>query len=167
MKYSLIVLALLVATASSATVKLSLSEKGLQAIASYEPYKAYFSVAPGGHRVIGYGHDCTVSGCNAVHAPLSRSQALAILKDDTAKHVACVNDAIKKQISQSQFDALVSFSFSLGCAQFKASPVPAAVNAGNVDLAKKAMNQYVTSSGKTIPGVVRRRAAEVAMLSKV
>lgn len=64
---------------------------------------------------IGIGHT-TAAGPPAVTAGLALSlgQCLALFETDLAKYEARVNAAVKVTISQTQFDALVSFDYNTG-----------------------------------------------------
>ncbi|MBS0384309.1 MAG: lysozyme, partial [Proteobacteria bacterium] len=73
-------------------------------------------------------------------------------------------------LSQAQFDALVSFAFSIGPESFAPSQVLRRLNAGEFDAAACAMDAWRKSdvSGETqvLHALVRRRAAEKAMFLK-
>ncbi len=69
------------------------------------------------------------------------------------------------QLTQNQFDALVSFAFNLGC-----GPIPKIANFINNSRYKAATDDmllYVYGGGVVLPGLVRRRQAEVALFYTV
>lgn len=70
---------------------------------------------------------------------------------------------VNKQLTQNQLDALVSFAFNLGC-----GPIPKIanfINDGKYKAATDNMLQYVNSGGVKLPGLERRRKAEVALFN--
>jgi lysozyme len=67
------------------------------------------------------------------------------------------------QLTQNQFDALVSFSFNLGCGSL-ADLLPD-LNSNNFAGATAQMKLYVHAGGATLPGLVTRRNAEVALFN--
>ena len=87
---------------------MKISEKGLNLIREFEGCRltAYKPVAAERYYTIGYGH----YGAD-VHAGMriTQSQADAYLEKDVAKFVASVN-ALGRNWTQNQFDALVSFT---------------------------------------------------------
>jgi len=76
---------------------------------------------------------------------------------------AAVNSAVTRDITQKQYDALVSFTFNLGAGTFKSSDVLELTNKGNYQAAGDAMLQYSHAGGKLIPGLRKRREEERAM----
>ena len=67
------------------------------------------------------------------------------------------------QPTQSEFDALVSFSFNLGLGTFQRSTVRSAFIRGDKTRAGEVLLKYRRAGGKILQGLVRRRLAEHAM----
>jgi lysozyme len=109
---------------------------------------------------IGYGH----TG-REVHGGMviSQDQADVLLHSDVASAVACVNRAVKAEISQCQFDALVDFVFNLGCARLLSSTLLRYVNAGECDLAAAQFLVWDHAGGVVVPGLLVRRQAEMTI----
>ena len=109
---------------------------------------------------IGYGH--TGPG---VHAGLTitASEAEAFLSSDIAGAVAGVNRLVTGPVSQNQFDALVDFTFNLGCASMARSTLLRYVNAGDVAAAAKEFLLWDHVHGRVVPGLLRRRQAEMEL----
>ena len=76
---------------------------------------------------------------------------------------AAVNSAVTREITQKQYDALVSFTFNLGAGTFKSSDVLEFTNQGNYQAAADALLQYSHAGGEFIPGLYKRREEERAM----
>ena len=67
------------------------------------------------------------------------------------------------QPKQSEFDALVSFSFNLGLGTFQRSTVRSAFICGDKTRAGEVLLKYCRAGGKVLLGLQRRRLAEHAM----
>ena len=92
---------------------------------------------------IGYGHACLSSSTDlpqygvkcvsgSCSGSLSESQAEEVLKNDVAGFVSCVHNNVKVPITQNMFDAMVSFSFNVGCGAFSSSSLLRELNAGTL-----------------------------------
>jgi lysozyme len=111
---------------------------------------------------IGYGH----TGPD-VHAGLTitEPEAQALLRRDLAASEQCVNAAVTGAIAQHHFDALVDFTFNLGCTSLRQSSLLRLVNAGDLEAAAREFAKWVNVNGKPLAGLVRRRTAEAAMFA--
>ena len=67
------------------------------------------------------------------------------------------------QPKQSEFDALVSFSFNLGLGTFQRSTVRSAFIRGDKTRAGEVLLKYCRAGGRILKGLQRRRLAEHAM----
>lgn len=86
----------------------------------------------------------------------------AILERDLAKFEAGVEQAIKRPMTQAQFDAMVSLAFNIGLGAFAKSSVVRRFNAGDTAGAAAAFMLWVKAGGRVLPGLVKRRHSEVA-----
>lgn len=64
------------------------------------------------------------------------------------------------QLNQNQYDALVSFTFNLGCGN--EADIAPLLNSGDFKAATDKMLEYVNAGGQVLEGLVRRRKEEVA-----
>lgn len=139
----------------------NISQAGLALIKQFEGCRLTAYQCSAGVWTIGYGHTA------GVHKgmKITQAQADAFLKQDVAKIEKYVNNpayvSFVDRLNQNQFDALVSFAFNLGqgnlmklCKGRTINQIPAA------------MPQYCKANGKTLPGLQRRRKAEVALYNK-
>jgi lysozyme len=60
--------------------------------------------------------------------------------------------------------ALTDFSYNLGVGQLRASTLRRRVNAGDWDAVPVELRKWVRGGGVVLPGLVKRREAEVALL---
>lgn len=56
--------------------------------------------------------------CNNVSSPVTEAKARELLKSDLASYESCVKGVIKADLTANQYDALVSFAYSMGCTKF-------------------------------------------------
>lgn len=60
--------------------------------------------------------------------------------------------------------AILDFAFNCGVGNLQASTLRKRINADDVDGAKIELMKWVRGGGKVLPGLVKRRAAEAALL---
>ena len=66
-------------------------------------------------------------------------------------------------ITQGRFDALVSFSFNVGCGNLQRSTIRMKHNRGEFDDAAEGFMKWTKAGGKELPGLVKRRKDERAL----
>ena len=111
---------------------------------------------------IGYGH----TGADVTQGlTITEDQAGILLAADVAWAVTCVNKAVKVDINQNQFDAMVDFTFNLGCAAFTGSTLLRMVNAGNFAGAALQFIRWNKAGGKVLAGLTKRRQAETDLFN--
>lgn len=141
-----------------------ISEEGLAHIKRWEGLElhAYRDVA--GILTIGYGH----TGDVTEDMEINEARAEALLRSDVAVFEDVVNGSVRPDITQSQFDALVSFAFNVGASAMRGSTAVRRLNAGDVAGAAEALTWWnkarVDGKLRVIEGLKRRRAAEAEML---
>ena len=64
---------------------------------------------------------------------------------------------------QGAFDALVSFAYNAGLGNLQRSQIRIRANRGDWEGAAEAFKQWTKGGGKVLPGLVRRRNAEIAL----
>lgn len=132
------------------------SQTGLDLIKHFEGVRKQAYLCPAGVWTIGYGHTAGVKEGTTC----TPEQAEAWLKEDclVAELTVCTN--VNVQLSQNQFDALVSFVFNLGSGNFVASTLLKRLNAGDYVGAGDELDRWVNAGGRRLAGLVKRRAAE-------
>lgn len=103
------------------------SKKGIELIKKHEGLRLEAYQCAANKWTIGYGH-VILSGENL--KIITKQQAEELLMKDLSIAEKCVNENVKVEISQNQFDALVSFVFNVGCGAFKSSTMLKALNNG-------------------------------------
>lgn len=64
---------------------------------------------------------------------------------------------------QGSFDALVSFAFNAGLGNLQRSQIRMRANRGDWEGAAEAFKQWTKGGGKVLPGLVKRREAEIEL----
>ena len=143
------------------------SEKGLALIKYFEGVRAKPYRCPAGYWTVGVGH---LISRNTVlpsewNRTLSTDEIDALLKKDLEKFENGVLRLLRPSIpTQSEFDALVSFSFNLGLGCFQRSTVRSAFKRGDKKRAGEVLLKYCRAGGRKLKGLIRRRFAEHALL---
>ncbi len=144
----------------------AISANGLALIQELEGFQAEPKQLPTGGWVVGYSHVRVTEPGEAVN----ENEAQSLLATDLAPFENLVNTLITQPLSQSQYDALVSFAFSVGADAFGKSQVLRRVNAGDYVSAACAMDAWRKSDvgGELVivEALVRRRTAEKALFLK-
>jgi lysozyme len=108
---------------------------------------------------IGYGHTKGVSRGMLI----TQQQAEDFLHIDILEFENGVDELVKVELKQHQFDALVSFAFNCGIGNLRSSTLLKMVNAGNFNAVPAQFMRWTRAAGKELPGLVRRRRAEAAL----
>lgn len=144
----------------------SISAEGLALIQRHEGFRAEPAQLPDGNWVVGYSH----VRIGDAGETLSQDEAAQLLVIDVAPIERLVNARVTASLSQAQFDALVSFAFSVGAEAFEQSQVLRRVNAGDFVAAACAMDAWrksdVGGELEVVDALVGRRAAEKALFMK-
>lgn len=149
---------------------------GVELIKEFEGYQKNPYKDPVGLWTVGYGHLCgggKDSSCSdtGFKYPLTEATATELLKKDLPKYTVCLRDnlnADKVKLNKNQWAALTSFVFNLGCGNFRSSRLMTRLNKGedpNTVIAAE-FPLWNKAGGKVLAGLVRRRAAEVALAKK-
>ena len=139
------------------------SRAGLKLLKNFEGFRAKAARLPGRGYVVGYGH----TGSAREGVTVTAGDAEALLLYDLMPVEAAVNEWIFAPLNQNQFDALVSFAFSIGVKAFRRSNVLRFVNQGAMLQAAGAMEMWrradIEGESIVVDALVRRRAAEKAL----
>lgn len=89
------------------------------------------------------------------------------LKSDVAQAEGCVTRNLAGvQLSQNEFNALVSLAYNRGCTGFVSSDVFKKIKEGKkTEAAQVWLSSGVTAQGKVLSGLVSRRAHEASMFA--
>jgi lysozyme len=140
------------------------SKHGVEFIAGYEGFVDHPYRDSGGVLTIGYGH--TGPGTGSM-GKITRARGLELLAQDVRSAENAVN-ALGLDLTQNQFDAVVSFVFNCGPGTLEPSrSLGHALRQGGMQGVAAAMALYThDAAGRPLAGLVRRRAAEGAMFGQ-
>jgi lysozyme len=140
-----------------------LSQRGLELIKSFEGLKLKPYVCAGGINTIGYGNTYYTNGKKVTlqDKPITIQEAEELLKLSVSTYEKAVDSFCRDDISQSQFDALVSFAYNVGTGNLQKSTLIKKVNANPQDTTIRAeFMKWNKAAGKVLLGLTRRRTAE-------
>jgi len=137
----------------------TIGQAGLNMITQWEGIVNCYYIDVTGHPTICIGHLVT----NGQYHPgecLTTAQCQALLKRDISSYINCVRDYITAPLNQNMFDALVDFTYNLGCGTLIDSTLRKDLNRGDYSAVCGQLKEYVYSSGVYLQGLANRRAAE-------
>ena len=135
------------------------SPKGIALIKEFEGLRLKAYKCPGGVWTIGYGHTAGVKPGIVI----TKAQAEEYLKADLIAFERYLN-GLGLALNQNQFDALVSFIYNVGTGNFSNSTLLRKVRANPQE--NSIMDEFlrwVYSKGRVLPGLQRRRLAEMKL----
>jgi lysozyme len=142
------------------------SQAGIDLIHSFESLRLKAYPDPGSKDgkpwTVGWGSTGMDIGPGTVW---TKEQADARFAKDLARFEIGVSKAVSVDLKQYQFDALVSFSYNVGLANFLSSTLLKMLNAGYYSNAALQFGKWIFNDGKVMKGLVRRREAERKLFS--
>lgn len=144
---------------------MKINSKGIDLIKSFEGLvlKAYVDPGTGGEPItIGYGTTIYPDGKKVkMGDKCTQDEAYSYLVHDVNEFAAKVNPLIKMNLSENQFNALVSFAYNCGVGNLKNSTLLRKVNANTADKSiELEFLKWNKAGGKVMNGLTRRRQAE-------
>ncbi|KAI0402047.1 lysozyme [Xylaria palmicola] len=162
---------LLAATIASACTGPAVNQATIDLISEFEGFSADVYDDPTGNPTVGYGHLCQQSGCSEVpySIPLSEADGKKLLADDVIPPQDCITTqtAAGVTLDANQYGALVSWAYNVGCGNAGSSSLIARLNDGEdpQTVIAAELPLWNKSGGQVLPGLTRRRAAEVDLAS--
>jgi lysozyme len=124
-------------------------------------------ICPAGYATVGYGSTFYPNGRRVLitDPPITKEYANEILAYDLEKFLAGVLVQCPVLSGQTRrLAAITDFAFNLGLGRLKASTLRKKINAQDYEGAKEELAKWVRGGGRILPGLVRRRNAEIALL---
>ena len=135
------------------------SEEGVALIKKFEGCELSSYQCSAGVFTIGYGHTLGVEDGDSC----TQEEADQMLVDDLEEFENYVNDIVETELTQNEFDALVSFSFNVGLGNFQSSTLRSKLNRKDYEGAANEFWKWRRAGGRILPGLVKRRADEKAL----
>lgn len=141
----------------------SLNENGYRLITDFEGFSATPYLCPAKIPTIGYGNTYYSDGkkVTLLDKPISKIKAFEIFKTIADKFAIAVSKCLKKEVSQNQFNSLVSFTYNVGVANFMNSTLLKKVNLDPKD--ETIFNEFCRwnkVNKKEVQGLTNRRNHE-------
>ena len=146
---------------------MKISPLGLALIKYYEGYRTTPYRCAAGKITVGYGH---VIG-DGLQLPdewnrtFSLGEIDELLRTDLARFEQGVSRYCTVHLTQSQFDAIVSFSFNLGLGVLQRSTFRRKLNRGDKE-AGRSLLRYNMAGGKVLNGLTKRRNDEYKLFMR-
>ncbi|MCC3473789.1 MULTISPECIES: glycoside hydrolase family protein [unclassified Microcoleus] len=136
-----------------------INQEGLKLVQSFEGLYLEAYRDPVGVWTIGWG------ATEGVYPgmKITVAEAEKMLQDELEKFEAAVADAVKVQINDDQFSALVCFSYNLGARSLSDSMLLKLLNEGKFQEAADQFPRWDKAGGQSLLGLSRRRRAERAL----
>lgn len=143
-----------------------IGSKGLELIKSFEGLKLKPYLCPANIPTIGFGNTYYPNGqkVKLTDPAITIEKAEELLKFLLVTYEKAVDSFCRDDISQGQFDALVSFAYNLGTGALQKSTLIKKVNANpkDVTIADEFM-KWNKANGRVLVGLTRRRQAEAKL----
>jgi len=125
-------------------------------------------ICPAGYATIGYGTVWKPDGTQVTmdHPAIDKATAEAwLLHELRHNYLAGVVKASPGLLKRPQaLGAMTDFAYNLGVARYRSSTLRRRVDAQDWEAAKEELMKWVRGGGRVLPGLVKRRAAEAALL---
>ena len=143
--------------------KMKISEDGLELIKKFEGCETTAYQDSVGVWTIGFGHTKGVEEGQTC----SIEDAESMLADEMDEYEGYINNMVKVELQQHEFDALVAWVYNLGPTNLGESTMLKVLNGGQFDRVPDEMNRWTRAGGEILKGLVRRRQAESLMFQNL
>ena len=150
-------------TVPQTAIDLAKRFEGFHRVPRSDPGRAHPYVCPAGYWTIGYGHLC-----DPKHPPITEAEAEAYLAQDLKVALAATLRYCPVLAFEPEWRlaAIVDFTFNLGAGRLQTSTLRRRVNQRDWEAAATELHRWVYGGGRVLPGLVARRTAEAAFLSR-
>jgi lysozyme len=135
---------------------MKISDKGLGFLKQLEGCKLQSYRDTGGVLTIGTGHTENVTAGQII----TRVEADQFLAQDLIRFENCISNAVKSDLLQHEFDALMCLAFNIGPFAFKYSTLVKYLNAGDFPKAAEEFKRWSYVNHKLVQGLYDRRRKE-------
>jgi lysozyme len=145
---------------------MKINRAGLELIKNFEGFVPNAYLCPAGVWTIGYG---TTTAADVVEGGVHKG--MMVTKDEASdmlsmslwKYEAAVTRVLRRAPNENQFSAMVSLCYNIGESAFAKSTVLRKFNDGFLAESADAFRMWNKADGKVLPGLIRRREAEIAL----
>ena len=137
------------------------SEEGIALIKKFEGCELTAYQCSANVWALGYGHTKGVR--EGDECDVERAEDMLI--NDLQEFERWVNELVKVELSQHQFDALVAWTFNLGPTNLAESTMLKRLNVKDYEIVPTEMRRWNRAGGQVVDGLVRRREAEALLFA--
>lgn len=138
------------------------SKDCVELVKHFEGFESEAYLCPANVWTIGYGRTRNVQEGDRV----SELQAERDLLEELEEFGQQVLGVVQVDLTQSEFDALTSWTYNLGVGNLNSSTLLKKLNAGDKNSVPSEMLRWNKASGKVLAGLTRRRQAEADLWTK-
>lgn len=144
-----------------AAIDLAKRFEGFHRVPKSDPTRAHPYICPAGFWTVGFGHLCKPD-----HPPITQEEAEAYLARDlqTALAATLRYCPVLATEPENRLAAIVDFTFNLGAGRLQTSTLRRRINQRDWTSAAQELRRWVYGGGRMLPGLVRRREAEVVLV---
>jgi len=138
---------------------MNISKEGIALIKKFEGCELEAYKCAAGVWTIGYGHTKDVKEGEVI----TKEEAESMLVHELQEYCNDVDIAVKVDLKQNEFDALVSWTCNLGPTNLNSSTMLRVLNEGKHDDVPTQIKRWNKAGGEVLKGLIRRRNAEALM----
>jgi lysozyme len=138
---------------------MNISQEGIALIKRFEGCELEAYLDSVGIPTIAYGRIKNVR----MGDTCTQEQAESWLEEELPEYEGYINDLVKVDLVQCQFDALCSWVYNLGPNNLKESTLLRVLNEGDYSSVPAEIKRWNKAGGKVLEGLVRRREAEALL----
>lgn len=142
---------------------MKLNNEGYKLITKHEGLVLKPYLCPAKVPTIGYGNTYYEDGTKVtlLDKQITQERAFEMFKEIADRFAKAVSQSVTSNVNQNQFNALVSFAYNVGVANFKKSTLLKLVNANpNNPQIKNEFMKWTKANGIVLGGLVKRRNDE-------
>jgi lysozyme len=140
---------------------MKMSDYAFIRLKEFEGFRAEAYKCPGGVWTIGYGH---TKGVKKGQRITEEEASRLLVRDVESFEQFLAQEPYEEELTQGQWDALISFLFNLGIGNYKRSTLRKRIleDVNHNDIPNQ-FRRWNKADGKVLPGLVRRREWEAQM----
>ena len=139
-----------------------INDAGLALIKEFEGLRLEAYLCPAGVWTIGYGS----TGEHVYQGKvITEAEAETLLRQDLWRFEDCISNCVHVMLTDNEYAALVSWCFNIGCGAATSSTLVRRLNAyeDKERVIREELPRWNKGGGGVLPGLVRRREAEIAL----
>lgn len=138
------------------------SQACVDLVKSFEGFRATAYKCPAGVWTIGYGTTENVQPGDTI----TEAEAEQMLSDDLLSASTAVDELVEVDLTQNEYDALVSFIYNVGREAFRNSTLLRMINSGDKETCGPQFLRWNKAGGNAFAGLSRRRESEREMFER-